>query len=177
MYKKLQEAQESKLWKGFYNINGYIVSICGIAVTLVIFAGVIMRYVFKRDFFGSEEIILLFTWWLYFLGGIGASQENSHISADMVDVFCSNKVIVDMTKGIAKALEAIVFFLCTYMSVLLLMTNIQKWPVSTGLKIPYVTAQAPIVIGFFGMAVFAVYWSMFYISKALHDRKNGGEQK
>ena len=176
MLKKIEDFQKGKLWCGVDKFVSALISLAGIALTAVIFVVVIARYVFKTDIFGSEEIILLLAWWLYFMGGIGASQENSHISADMVDEFCSNKVIVEMTKGIAKALEAIVFFLCTYMSVLLLMTNIQKWPVSTGLKIPYVAAQAPIVIGFFGMAGFAVYWSMFYISKALHDRKNGGEQ-
>ena len=81
MYKKLEAFQESKLWRGVYAVNGYLISFCGVALTCVIFAGVIMRYIFKRDFFGSEEIILLFAWWMYFLGGIGGSQEDSQIKA------------------------------------------------------------------------------------------------
>ena len=174
MYKKLEAFQESKLWRGVYAVNGYLISFCGVALTCVIFAGVIMRYIFKRDFFGSEEIILLFAWGMYFLGGIGGSQEDSQIKADMVEVFCSNRFVVDLTKGIAKALESIVFFACTYMSILLLQTNFVKMPVTTGLKIPYVAAQLPIAIGFFGMAVFAVYWALYYISKACYNRKNGG---
>lgn len=87
MYKKLEEFQKSKLWNGFYAANGYFISFCGIALTCVIFAAVVMRYCFKLDFFGSEEIILLFAWWMYFLGGIGGSQEDSQIKADMVEVF------------------------------------------------------------------------------------------
>ena len=59
-------------------------------------------------------------------------------------------------------------------AILLLQTNFVKMPVTTGLKIPYVAAQLPIAIGFFGMAVFAVYWALYYISKACYNRKNGG---
>lgn len=52
MYKKLEEFQKSKLWNGFYTVNGYFISFCGIALTCVIFAAVVMRYCFKLDFFG-----------------------------------------------------------------------------------------------------------------------------
>ena len=103
MYKKLEEFQKSKLCNGFYTVNGYFIRFCGIALTCVIFAAVVMRYCFKLDFFGSEEIILLFAWWMYFLGGIGGSQEDSQIKADMVEVFCSNRFIIDLVKGLANA--------------------------------------------------------------------------
>ena len=175
MYKKLEEFQKSKLWNGFYTVNGYFISFCGIALTCVIFAAVVMRYCFKLDFFGSEEIILLFAWWMYFLGGIGGSQEDSQIKADMVEVFCSNRFIIDLVKGIAKALESVVFIFCTYLAILMLQTNFVKMPRTTGLKIPYVVSQLPIAIGFFGMAVFAVYWALYYISKAFFEHKNGVE--
>ena len=49
-------------------------------------------------------------------------------------------------------------------------------PVTTGLKIPYLVSQVPIFMGFIGMALFAVYWAVYYIVKAV-DRKKGGAEE
>jgi len=173
MYQKLENFRKSGLWRGFDKVNSFFISLSAAALTLMVFATVVSRYFFKRDIFGSEEIILLFAWWMYFLGGIGASQEDSHIKADMIEVFSSNQYIVDMSKGIAKALEFVVFALCTYMTILLLQTNMKKMPVTTGLKIPYLASQIPIAIGFVGMALFALYWALYFVARASERRKGG----
>ena len=177
MYKKLENFQKSGLWRGFDKINSFFISLSAAALTLMVFATVISRYCFKKDIFGSEEVILLFAWWMYFLGGITGSQEDSHIKADLIDVFCKNQYIVDMTKGIAKALEFVIFSLCTYMTILLLQTNMVKMPRTTGLKIPYLASQIPIAIGFFGMALFALYWALYFMARAGERRKGGYEEK
>jgi uncharacterized membrane protein len=78
-----------------------------------------------------------------------------------------------MSKGIAKALEFVVFALCTYMTILLLQTNMKKMPVTTGLKIPYLASQIPIAIGFVGMALFALYWALYFVARASERRKGG----
>ena len=176
MLKKIEDFQKGKLWCGVDKFVSALISVAGIALTAVIFIVVIARYIFKTDIFGSEEIILLLAWWLYFMGGIGASQEDSHIKADMVDVFVSNQFIIELTKGIAKALEAAIFFFCAYLTFLMLKVNYVKMPVTTGLKIPYLVSQVPIFIGFIGMALFAVYWAVYYIVKAI-DRKKGGAEE
>lgn len=176
MLQKLDNFREGKLWCVTDKIVSTLTSLAGVALTLVIFAVVIARYIFKQDIFGSEEIILLLAWWLYFMGCIGASQEDSQIKADMVDVFVSNQFVIDLTKGIAKALEAAVFFFCTYLTYLMLKVNFVKMPVTTGLKIPYVVSQIPIFIGFIGMALFAVYWAIYFIVKAVDSKKGGVEE-
>ena len=176
MLKKIEDFQKGKLWCGVDKFVSALITIAGISLTGVIFAVVIARYIFKTDIFGSEEIILLLAWWLYFMGGIGGSQEDSHIKADMVDVFVSNQFVIDLTKGIAKALEAAVFFFCTYLTFLMLKVNYVKMPVTTGLKIPYLASQIPIFIGFIGMALFAVYWAVYFIVKAFDSKKGGAEE-
>lgn len=172
MFNKLEKFKNGSIWNGFYKVNGFIISIVGVGLTLMEFATVFFRYVLKKDIFGGEEIILLLAWWLYFLGSIGGSQEDTQIKADMIDVFCRNKFIVDMSKGIAKALECAIFIFCTYLTGLMLSTNFVKMPVTTGLKIPYVASQIPIIIGFIFMAAFAFFWSLYFIARAL-DSKGG----
>jgi len=173
MFNKVADFQNSKCWKIVYGIVGGLTSVVAAFLTLFVFITVISRYVFKSDIFGSEEIILLFTWWMYFIGGIGGSIEDSQIKADMIDVLVSNKIIVDICKGIAGILEFIVFVLCGILAANLVATNLVKMPVTTGLRIPMVCLQIPLVIGFFGMALYGLYWGLYYITRSSY-RKNGG---
>lgn len=75
--------------KGVALLCDSIMMVAGTAVVLLIMAGAFLRYVLKIDFYGSEEIVLLFGYWLYFIGSIAAARNRSHLSADMVNVFTS----------------------------------------------------------------------------------------
>ena len=173
MFQKISDFQNGKTWKVIYGIVGTITSIVAAFLTLFVFVTVISRYVFKSDIFGSEEIILLFAWWMYFIGAIGGSMEDSQIKADMIDVFVSNKAIVDACKGVAGILEFVVFTLSGVLAARFVATNFVKMPVTTGLRIPMVCLQIPLVIGFFGMAIFGLYWGLYYASRASYRRKGG----
>lgn len=48
---------------------------------------VITRYVFQVPIMGLEETILYPTIWLYMLGGVSASRDNSHIRANVLEIF------------------------------------------------------------------------------------------
>jgi len=177
MFEKIKAMQQGKLWAVSMKIFNILTSITAAALTIMVFATVVARYFFKTDIYGSEEIIMLFAWWMYFIGGICGSAEDSHIKADMIDVFCSNQKIVDIFRGIAKAIEAVVFFISTYFAIVLLQTNFVKMPVTTGLKIPFVASQIPLAIGFFGMAVFAVYWAFYFIAKSMSETSECKEEE
>jgi len=173
MYEKLLAFQDSKLWKGIYGVVGGLTSVVSAFLTLFIFITVIARYVFKTDIFGSEEIILLFAWWMYFIGGIGGSMEDSQIKADMVDVFVANKAVVDICKGISGILEFVVFTLSGVLATNLVIENIAKMPRTTGLRIPMICLQTPLAIGFFGMALCGLYYGIFYFARSKYRREGG----
>ncbi len=51
------------------------------------FYQVLMRYVFEIPVMGLEEILVYPTLWLYFLGSVNASREDTQIKANVLDVF------------------------------------------------------------------------------------------
>jgi len=56
-------------------------------VALGQFVQVITRYVLQVPVMGLEETMLYPTLWLYMLGAVNASRENSHIRANVLEIF------------------------------------------------------------------------------------------
>ncbi len=56
-------------------------------VALGQFVQVITRYVFQTPVMGLEETMLYPMFWLYMLGAVNASRENSHIRANVLEIF------------------------------------------------------------------------------------------
>ena len=51
------------------------------------FVQVITRYVLQIPVMGLEETMLYPTLWLYILGAVNASRENTHIRANVLEIF------------------------------------------------------------------------------------------
>ncbi|MCB9946677.1 MAG: TRAP transporter small permease subunit [Rhodospirillaceae bacterium] len=51
------------------------------------FVQVITRYVLQVPVLGMEDIMLYPTLWLYILGSVNASRENTHIRANVLEIF------------------------------------------------------------------------------------------
>ncbi len=173
MYDKLVKIQESGIWRVIDKINGILLSICGVLAVVTIFANVIARYIFKTDIYGMEEIILVIAFWLYFIGGSNASMENSHIKADLVDVFVKNKVKMYTINGMAKLVEFITMAVLSAWSIDLVVLNAIRMPKTPGLKIPFIVSQIPIAIGFVIMTIFAAYYCLLFFSHAAKIKKGG----
>ena len=60
-------------------------------VALGQFVQVITRYVLEIPVMGLEESLLYPTMWLYMLGAVNASRENTHIRANVLEIFLSTK--------------------------------------------------------------------------------------
>ena len=60
-------------------------------VALGQFVQVITRYVFQVPVMGLEETMLYPTLWLYILGAVNASRENTHIRANVLEIFLTTK--------------------------------------------------------------------------------------
>jgi len=56
-------------------------------VALGQFIQVVTRYVLQVPVMGLEETILYPTLWLYILGAVNASRENTHIRANVLEIF------------------------------------------------------------------------------------------
>lgn len=65
-----------------YLLTGLILS-----VALGQFVQVLTRYVFQIPVMGLEETMAFPTIWLYILGSVNASRENTHIRANVLEIF------------------------------------------------------------------------------------------
>ena len=134
--------------KGVALLCDSIMMVAGTAVVLLIMAGAFLRYVLKIDFYGSEEIVLLFGYWLYFIGSIAAARNRSHLSADMVNVFTRNEKVIRICGLIRDVLSLAICALgikwcADYWS--------WSWtlkPVTSVHRIPYYLRQFPMCLAF-----------------------------
>lgn len=53
-----------------------ILIICNLAIMIIVVASFLARYLFSLDFYGAEEILLVFAFWLYFIGAAGGPLKN-----------------------------------------------------------------------------------------------------
>jgi TRAP-type transport system small permease protein len=60
-------------------------------VALGQFVQVVTRYVLEIPVMGLEETMLYPTMWLYILGAVNASRENSHIRANVLEIFLTTR--------------------------------------------------------------------------------------
>ncbi|RYH11621.1 TRAP transporter small permease [Tropicimonas sp. IMCC6043] len=69
----------------------YLLTILIGVVALGQFVQVITRYVLQIPVMGLEETMLYPTVWLYMLGAVNASRENTHIRANVLEIWLTTK--------------------------------------------------------------------------------------
>nr|WP_263327067.1 TRAP transporter small permease [Neobacillus sp. Marseille-Q6967] len=103
----------SGLWRWLTKIQKWLMILSSLGIVVILTVIVLLRYVFKEDLQGIEELLLLPAFWLYFMGASYASYENSHISADMSNDFIKNKRVRYIVNLVALLITFVssVFFL------------------------------------------------------------------
>ncbi len=137
-------------------INEYILIISGAAITLLIMAGAFLRYIFAINFKGSEEIIMMIGFWLYFVGSISAAREKSHLSADMMTLFTRNQKILSCAALVRDVLSLAVCALAIKWCYDYWCWTFPLHPVTSVYKIPMWIQQFPMVISF-------VIWGIYLV--------------
>lgn len=75
-----------RIWNGALVFQRFIMMICGIALTVLVFTQVITRYFFSISLFGIEELATFSAVFMYFFGISHAAWERGHISASLVEL-------------------------------------------------------------------------------------------
>lgn len=137
---------------------------CTLTVLLV-GASVFMRYILKSDLFGVEELITLVTLWLYFLGAIYGSFEESHIHGDLLN-------LVLKTEKQKKVQQ-----ICVYLYCVVVLSIWSKWAfaytarcfrstqVTPGWRIPLWTSRLAISVGIWGMFAYSIFHLVRILSR------------
>jgi TRAP-type C4-dicarboxylate transport system permease small subunit len=127
-------------------------------VALMEFYQVLMRYVFEIPVMGLEEVLVYPTLWLYFLGSVNASREDTQIKANVLDVFLKTDRAKLIVRVIADVLSLIVVLWLTYWAWDYLRYALRVGKESPTLYIPTIYAECAFFIGLLLMSIYAMWY-------------------
>lgn len=137
------------------------VLICLVAVGQ--FVQVITRYVLEIPVMGLEESLLYPTLWLYMLGAVNASRENTHIRANVLEIFLSTERQHQVLAIIGEIISLAVGLWLTSWAWDFWKYSQRVWRESPTLYLPTFYVDAALFIGMVLMMVFTAWHLILHI--------------
>ena len=169
--------------KNFFDritVNGFSI-VCfstSLILTIIICAATFFRYVVKGDLYGYEEWVKLFAFWLYFMGAAIGAYNRTHVSADLVHVYCPKGKLKDFLVFLKDLITVGVSLLFAWYAYEFFMFGF-KGPLGTGIAIPKTTVwRISFWVGylsvFLGITFMAYYFArdLVHSTRTLFGRKN-----
>lgn len=125
-------------------------------VALAQFAQVITRYILEIPVMGMEELMMYPILWLYMLGAVNASRENTHIRANVLDVFITDPRKQAKLSVIADVLSIIVLLWLIYWAWDFTQYIMRVWKESPTLYLPTFYADISLMICLLLMTLFTL---------------------
>jgi TRAP-type C4-dicarboxylate transport system permease small subunit len=127
-------------------------------VALMMFIQVMARYVFEVPLMGLEEVLVFPTLWLYILGSVNASREDTQIKANVLDVFLKSPKAKLRVRVMADLMSLVVSAWLTWWTWEYFRYALRIWKESPTLYIPTFYAECALFIGLFLMTVSVAYY-------------------
>src|SRR5690625_220481 len=146
-----------KIWKFTLKFQKLIMIIASFLIIIGIASTVLLRYIFKMDLFGIEELIIIPSIWLYFMCASYASYEKSHISADIISSYVKNEKILlgfNIVKGI---LSFIIVTIVSYWSLQFLIWGVESEGKTPVWNVPMYVSILAVFIGFLLMFIYSTF--------------------
>jgi TRAP-type C4-dicarboxylate transport system permease small subunit len=138
-------------------------------VALGQFVQVITRYVFQTPVMGLEETMLYPMFWLYMLGAVNASRENTHIRANVLEIFLGTERARLVLACIGEVLSLIIgLWLLTWVWDFT-RYSVRVWRESPTLYIPVFYADIALLIAM----VLMMAWSALHLARHLRTLAGG----
>ena len=152
--------------------------ICCVAIVLLVFVSVAMRYIFKSSFQGMEELIMLFAFGIYFIGAALSSREETQITADVMSLVVKKSRSQNLLRAFQNLADGVLIGICGVFSLEEMFFVLDAGSRTAGLKLPLWVIYMVIFIGLFLMAFYALVHSVEYFVKFLRygkEEKEGQE--
>jgi len=145
---------ETKGIKALIKLLNLFLGISGFALIILISYYVVTRYIFHMNFHGFEEITLLLCVWLYMMGAAKGSHDETHISADLLNVFVKDETTRLRFRVVRRVIAVAVMCVMLYLSVDFVLYNIEFMSRTSQLHIPMVAYYVSLALGFLLMLFF-----------------------
>jgi len=121
------------------------------------FVQVVTRYVLEVPVMGLEETMLYPTIWLYMLGAINASRENTQIRANVLEIFIKTERGHAVLAVIGETLSLIVSLWLTWWAWDFTRYVMRVWKESPTLYIPTFYADVALIVALVMMTLFTAW--------------------
>ncbi len=135
------------------------------------FYQVVMRYIFEIPVMGLDEMLVYPTLWLYFLGSVNASREDTQIKANVLDVFLKTDRAKLTVRVIADLMGVVVSIWLTYWAWEYFRYALRVWKESPTLYVPTFYAECSVFIGLIMMTIYAMAYLIRNSRKLLAGRQ------
>ncbi len=135
-------------------------------VALGQFVQVITRYVLEVPVMGLEETLLYPTLWLYMLGSVNASRENTQIRANVLEIFIKTERGHAILALVGEIISLIVLLWLTYWAWDYTRYALRVWRESPTLYIPTFYGDVALVVSL-GLMVLYTLWHLSRHARAL----------
>lgn len=160
----IENIMNSKAWNLLIKVQKIIMIITTAFMITILGIVVFTRYVFHVDFFGYDELVLISSFWMYFIGSSYAMYEGTHVKADIMSMLLSPRV-QKILKAIAGIIQTSINLFVTFLSYELIKRSIETSPITPSYNIPFWVPQMSILVGFVLMS----FYMVIYTIKDLQD--------
>ncbi len=150
----MNRSKFSLLWNSLLTVQKIIMIITSLFLPIIVFASVIMRYIFKTDLYGIEEIVTLVAFWLYFIGSSYGSYDKSQISADILSGFMKNEKHKFILGIITQFVSLIILIVVDVWATQFIGWSLKMNPKTAIYRFPIVIPQLSVLIGLFLMTFY-----------------------
>lgn len=137
----------SKTWNFLLKSQRFIMFLTTVVMLSILGAVVVARYLLHADLYGYDELILVDSFWMYFIGASYAMSKEEHIKADILATVMSHKMLA-CSRVIAGILSTIISGIFIILSFQMVIRSFKTWTVTSLWNIPYFIPQIAIFLSF-----------------------------
>lgn len=126
-------------------------------VALFQFVQVLTRYVFEMPVMGLEEMALIPTIWLYVLGSVNASREDTQIRANVLEIFLKTDRNRALLQAFSDLISIVISVWMTWWAWKYFSYALRVWKETPTLYIPTFTYESALFIGLVLMTLFTCW--------------------
>ncbi|MBS9854913.1 MULTISPECIES: TRAP transporter small permease [Vibrio harveyi group] len=132
----------------------YLLTFLIASVALMQFVQVVTRYVFEVPIMGLEESMVIPTLWLYMLGAVNASREDTQIRANVLEIFIKTERGHQILALISETISLVISSWLTYWAWDYVKYAWRAWKESPTLYIPTFYHECSVFIGLLLITLF-----------------------
>ena len=102
------KVNKNPVWKFFLKAETSISTVCAFIGVLGVCYNVVGRYIFHKNFFGMDDLLMIVMIFMYFLGSAFASYDEQQISADILTSFMKNPLKIKSLRAFQEGASALV---------------------------------------------------------------------